>query len=171
MTKPATLHPVWVHRLVFPFRYGELAAGLLIFTVMWLLLNEGAKSGELGFYSKLFFAAMCAYIVPVFSHIVGRSVTAFDEIEGSLSASTEQCQLWRRKLTHRSSLWLWLVSAIALIMGVRNILFMQTPDSRGLVNDILSGHGDYMTYFATLLIWVTMTTAIIFQSGPSICRH
>jgi hypothetical protein len=160
MTKPATLYPVWVHRLVFPFRHGKLAAGLLIFTVMWLLLNEGAKSGELGVYSKLFFAAMCAYIVPVFSLIIERSVTAFDDIEGSLDASAEQCQRWRRELTHRSFRWFCLVSAIALFLGVRNILFMQTPDDRGLVDDILSGQGDYMTYFATLLIWVTMTTAI-----------
>ncbi len=59
MTEPVPLYPVWVHRLVFPFRYGKLAAGLLIFVVMWVLVSEGSGSGELGFYIKLFF---CRYV-------------------------------------------------------------------------------------------------------------
>ncbi len=160
MTEPAPLYPVWVHRLVFPFRYGKLAAGLLIFVVMWLLVSAGSGSGELGFYVKLFFAAMCAYIVPVFSHIVERSVAAFDEIDGMLSVSREECAQWRRTLTHRSSRWFLTVSAFALIMGMFNITLTEPSGGSGLVDDILSGHGDYMTYVGILLIWVIMTTAI-----------
>lgn len=59
-TEQTLLYPVWVSRLVFPFRYGKLVAGLLIFAVMWVLLILGSGNGELGFYSELFFAARVA---------------------------------------------------------------------------------------------------------------
>ncbi len=103
---------------------------------------------------------MCAYIVPVFSHIVDRSVAAFDEIEGMLSASLEECAQWRRALTHHSSRWFLTVSAFALTMGVCNITLLESSGDRGLVDDILSGHGNYATYGGILLIWVAMTTAV-----------
>jgi hypothetical protein len=165
VTEPVPLYPVWVHRLVFPFHYGKLAAGLLIFVVVWVLVSEGSRSGELGFYAKLFFAAICAYIVPVFSYIVERSVAVFDEIEGMLSASRDECAQWRQTLTHRSSGWFLKVNVLALTMGVCNITLVEPSGDRGLVDDILSGHGDYATYAGILLIWVAMTTAIIALIG------
>ncbi|MEZ5504309.1 MAG: hypothetical protein R3E50_17240 [Halioglobus sp.] len=82
-------YPFWISRLVFPFRYGRLAAGMLIFAVMWLLLELGSRNGEIGFYAKLFFAGMCSYLVPVFSRIVRRSVATFDRIAATLDASSE----------------------------------------------------------------------------------
>jgi hypothetical protein len=160
LTAPATLYPVWVHRLVLPFRYGPLLTSMLILAVMWMLLNVGAKTGELGFYSKLFFAAMCAYIVPVFRRTVERSVIAFNEIEGMLNASRDECDHWRRTLTHRSPGWFLVVTTFALAMGVLNIALSQPAGGRGVVEDILSGRGEYTTYVVILLIWVTMTTAI-----------
>jgi hypothetical protein len=160
MTEQTLLYPVWVGRLVFPFRYGKLAAGLLIFVVMWVLLILGGRRNEIGFFAELFFAAMCAYLIPIFSFIVERSVATFDKIEGTLDASKEECAQWRLGLTRRSMRWFVAVSLFALVMGVANIVMAHPQQGPGLVEDILSGHGKFMTYLGTLLIWLTMTTAI-----------
>lgn len=160
MTAPAHLYQIWLSRLVFPFRYGKLLAGLLIFIAIWMFLALGGSSGEIGFFAELFFAAMCAYLVPVFSLIVERSVATFDEIEDTLDASREECVQWRRGLTHRSMRWFVAISSFALIMGVANIIIAHPQQGPGLVEDVFSGSGKYLTYLATLLIWLTMTTAI-----------
>lgn len=160
MTEPTRLYLVWVYRLVFPFRYRKLAAGLLIFVVMWVLLIGSSGSGELGFYAELFFAAMCAYIVPIYSRIVDRFVITFDEIKDTLIASPEECARWRLALSHRSLPWLLANIALALSLGVANIVMSHPFGFRGLVDEIASGHGEYTTYVLTLLVWVTMTTAI-----------
>lgn len=160
MKEHTPLYPVWVGRLVFPFRYGKLAAGLLIFVVMWVLLILGSRHDEIGFFAELFFAAMCAYLIPVFSLIVERSVATFDEIEVTLDASSEECARWRRGLTHRSLGWFAAISTFALVMGVGNIIMSHPQQGRGLVEEIASGRGEYVTYLGTLLIWLTMTTAI-----------
>lgn len=154
------LYPVWVSRLVFPFRYGRLVAGLLIFVLMWMVLILGGSSDELGFYAELFFAAMCAYLIPMFSLIVERSVATFDEIANVLDATQEKRDQWRRGLTDRSPGWLVAITFFALVMGVSNIAISHPEQGRGLLGEILSGHGEYTTYLMTLLIWVTMTTAI-----------
>ncbi len=114
------MYPIWLNRLVFPFRYGKLAAGTLIFIVMWVLLILCSRGGEIGFFAELFFAAMCAYLVPVFSLILARSVATFDGIEGTLDASAEERARWRKELTHRSLRWFAAISTFALIMGVAN---------------------------------------------------
>ena len=159
-TKQSPLYPVWISLLAFPFRYGKLVAGLLIFTVMWVLLQLGSRSGELGFYAELFFAAMCAYLIPVFGLIIESSVATFNEIESTLDATPEKCNQWRRSLTHRSLRWFTTISIFAVVMGICNIVVSHPSQGLGLVNEILSGNGEYMTYLVTLLIWVTMTTAI-----------
>jgi len=160
MTAHTSTYPVWVSRLVFPFRYGKLLAGLLIFIGMWVFLVLGNRAGEIGFFAELFFAAMFAYLVPVFRLIIERSVATFDAIAGTLDASREECAQWRRDLTHRSLRWSVAISTFALIMGLANIVMAHPQQGRGLVVDILSGNGEYMTYLVTLLLWLTMTTAI-----------
>jgi hypothetical protein len=158
MTEHSKLHKVWVYQLAFPFRYGKLAASLLIFVMMWALLI--GESSELGFYAKLFFAAMCAYIVPTFGRIVDRSVATFDEIEGMLLASPEECARWRLQLTHRSSTWLLAIISGSVFVGICNIIMAHPNGAIGLLEDIDSGRGEYMTYMLTILVWVTLTTAI-----------
>jgi hypothetical protein len=160
MNEQTRLYPVWVYRLPLPFRYGKLATGLLIFAMIWALLIGVSRMGELDFYAELFFAAMCAYIVPVYSRIVDRSVATFDEIESTLLASPEECARWRQELSHRSLLWQWGHLALALLLGVCNIAIAHASGASGVVEDIVSGHGEYVTYTLTLLVWVTMTTAI-----------
>lgn len=160
MTEPASLYLVWVYRLVFPFRYGKLATGLFIFAVMWALLIGSRGISELGFYAELFFAAMCAYIVPIYSRIIDRFVATFDEIEDTLIATPEECALWRLALTHRSLPWLLAITALALSLGLANIVMSHPFGFRGLVEEIASGHGEFPTYVLTLLVWVTMTTSI-----------
>ncbi len=154
------MYPIWLNRLVFRFRYGRLATGLLIFAVMWALFILGNRHNEIGFFSELFFAAMCAYLVPVFSLIVERSVATFDDIRGTLDASDEECARWRQALTHRSLRWVAAISTFALIMGMTNILISHPQQGRGLIEELAKGHGEYITYVGTLLIWLTMTTAI-----------
>jgi len=156
----ARLYPVWVYQIPFPFRFGKLATGLLIFAVMWVVLISVNRFGELGFYAELFFAAMFAYIVPVYSRIVDRSVATFDEIESLLLASPQECARWRQELSHRSLLWQWGNLVLALFLGVCNIAMAHASGASGVIEDIISGHGEYVTYTLTLLVWVTMTTSI-----------
>ncbi len=160
MTERIRLYRVWVDRLVFPFRYGRLIAGLMIFVVMWMLLIVGSRQAEIGFFAKLFFATMLAYLVPTFSLIVKRSVATFDQIQPTLDATAKECAQWRRAITHRSLRWFVGVSMIALVMGVGNIIMAHPQQARGLIEEIVTGRGKYMTYLGTLLIWLTMTTAI-----------
>jgi hypothetical protein len=40
-------YPIWVDKLMLPFRYGSLVTGALIFVVIWSLL--GLVGGEVSF--------------------------------------------------------------------------------------------------------------------------
>ena len=53
----------------------------------------------------------------------------------------------RRVFSFRYGKW----AAGLLIMGVANIIMAHPQQGSGLVEDILSGHGKFMTYLGTLI--------------------
>ncbi|PCH59716.1 MAG: hypothetical protein COC19_06780 [SAR86 cluster bacterium] len=154
MIKTPTLYPTWPQRLVFSFAYGKICAGALIFTCLWFMLT--LLDDTMGFYLKLFFVSIIAYIIPIYAHIIERSVIAFDEIAPALECSREQTQQWRIKLTHRSGRWFVLVTLAAVIMWLLHISLMElyTPD----VPFSLFNNREYSIKISAFLVWLALIT-------------
>ena len=96
-------YPLWVHKLVPPFRYGHFISGILIFILIWMVL--GLVGGDISIYLKLFFVSMCAYIVPVFANIIEKTAVAYDEIAPLLDDSDDDQSIKRHAFTHRSGIF------------------------------------------------------------------
>ena len=152
-------HPTWLLKLVFRFRFGGWVSSAVIFTVLYSMFRIFAEPRDVGFYTTLFLCGMVAYIVPVFAHIVNRSVQAFDALDDLLDASAEQCRQWRRSLDHKSTSWTVMVTMLGLAMGLAHVIILQVASS-GNATDIFSTGSEFMSAIGTLLIWLTMTTAI-----------
>ncbi len=152
-------HPIWLLKLVFRFPFGGLLSAALIFTVLYSLFRVYANIEDVGFYTTLFLCGMTAYIVPVFAHIINRSVQAFDALADLLEVNPEQRSQWRRSLDHRSTGWTLIVTTLGLAGGLAHMVILQLASS-GNVADIFTSGSGIMSAVGTVLIWLTMTTVI-----------
>jgi hypothetical protein len=152
---------IWMLRLILPFRFGKAATGLLIFLVLWPLLDfvGGYSSSTVGvsIYLKLFLVATCSYIVPVFAHIVDRTLIAFDEIAPMLDATAEEIALWRGQFTHHSGRWTFFVTAGAIVLWLCHITVLEWSYGRSIL-DMFHNH-QYSSSLGALLVWTALTTA------------
>jgi hypothetical protein len=152
--EPAIGYPIWVYKLVFPFRYGNLATGVLIFVVLWIVL--GLVGGEIGFFLKLFFVGMCAYIVPVFASIIAKTGATYDEVVPLLEDCDEDEKIERHQFTHRSGRWFFAVTLLGLVCCGAHLMAMDWSYDSSVIS-ILSGHQN-SSKVGALLVWLLMMT-------------
>ncbi len=149
------VYRIWMLRLILPGRFGKPMTGLLIFAVLWPFLTF--ISGDISLYLKLFLVATCSYIVPVFGHIIDRTLSAFDEITPMLDGTEAEIATWRRQFTHRDARWLLLVSTAAIVLWFCHISLLEWSYGRS-IRDIFHTQ-QYTGTFAALLVWTAMITA------------
>jgi hypothetical protein len=152
---------IWMLRLILPFKFGKPITGLLIFLVLWAVLgfvSENVNSTiEVSIYLKLFLIATCSYIVPVFAHIIDRTLVAFDEVAPMLDATSEEISMWRRQFTHQSARWTFVVTASALVLWLCHICLLEWSYGRNILDIFASNQ--YATSLGAALVWVTLMTA------------
>ncbi len=147
-------YPIWVYKLVFPFRYGNLLAGLLIFVLIWTVL--GLLGGEISFYLKLFFVGMCAYTVPVFASIITKTTAAFDEVAPLLDDCDEGLEIERHHFTHRSGRWFFAVTLLSIVFWFAHVIALGWTYNHDLMANF-SGHQNASTVGA-FFVWMLMMT-------------
>jgi hypothetical protein len=152
-------HRIWLLRLVFNFRFGGWLSGALIFLVLFGLFKIFVVPGAIGGYTTAFFCGVVAYIIPIYSHIVRRSLQAFDALQPLLEANPAQIGQWRRSLYHGSTTSAVLATIGGLSGGVAHVAILAlTPE--GSFGNPLESSSSAMAAVATVLIWLTMTTVI-----------
>jgi hypothetical protein len=161
-------HTVWMLSLVLPFRGGKLLCGLLISVALWLLMDQ--IPGQVSFYLKLFLVGSCAYIVPVFIHVIERTVVAFDKVAPLVDAEEKELLHWRRSLTRRSRRWIIVVSAVSVFVWLVHSYLLEL--SFGSNIQTFFRVGEYGTIFGTLLVWVFMNFALtaLYENASSLAR-
>ena len=147
-------YPLWVHKLVPPFRYGHFISGILIFILIWMVL--GLVGGDISIYLKLFFVSMCAYIVPVFANIIEKTAVAYDEIAPLLDDSDNDQAIKRHAFTHRSGRWYFFVSLLAISFWCVHLIALGWSYDRNVMA-VFSIHNN-ASAIGALLVWVLMMT-------------
>lgn len=156
MKKTVSHYRLWMLRLSFPFPLGNWLLGAIIFTVVWSVLS--LLNGDISFYLKLFFVAMCAYIVPVFIHVIERSGAALNEISPLLDFDKKELNQWHEKLTTRSSKWTAVVTVISIVLWFAHFSFQEIYYGGSPWGFFDEGISPSMV--GALFVWVTMTFAI-----------
>ena len=66
------LYPIWLLALILPVggRYRHVLTAVTIMALLWLVLD--ALGGKTDHYEKLFFSAVIAYSIAIFSRIIAR---------------------------------------------------------------------------------------------------
>ena len=88
------LYPIWLLALILPVggRYRHVLTAAVIMVLLWLVLD--ALGGKADHYEKLFFAAVIAYMITIFSRIVMQSQRALDEIARELVVPEDMDEGW-----------------------------------------------------------------------------
>jgi hypothetical protein len=144
-------------RLVFTFRYGRLTTGIVIFALLWSGLAALSQGGDP--YLRLFFTAIVAYIIPITSLILERTVTAYDEIDAALDVDAAQRQQSRRALTDHSGRWYRRVTALAVVLWLCHMSAIGWAGGLSPL-EVLLGRQNLAGSLGSLLVWLTLTTAI-----------
>ncbi|MEH6559251.1 MAG: hypothetical protein V7459_15305 [Oceanicoccus sp.] len=148
-------YPIWVYKLVFPFRCGGLVAGVLIFVLVWTVL--GLVDGDISVLLKLFFVSMCAYTVPVFAAIIAKTVEAYDEVVPLLADCDEQDKIARHQFTHRSGKWFLGVTLLAVLFCVIHLIALEWSYGRNVMS-VFSNNQNASAIGASLVWLLLMTT-------------
>ena len=149
-------------RLILPFRFGKSVTGLLIFVVLWPLLglfdNNINTTVEISGYLKLFLVATCSYIVPVFAHIIERTLIAFDEIAPTLDATPAEIAMWRRQFTHQNARKTCIITASGIALWLCHMILLEWSYGRNILD--IFGSNQYAITLGAALVWMTLMTAI-----------
>lgn len=152
--EPEIGYPIWVYKLIFPFRYGNLVSGVLIFAVIWTFL--GLVGGEISFLLKLFFVGMCAYTVPVFASIIAKTGEAYDEVLPLLEDCNEEQKIARHQFTHRSGKWFVGVTLLGLVLCGTHLIALEWSYDRDVMS--LFSNNQSASKIGALLVWLLLMT-------------
>jgi hypothetical protein len=158
----------WLLRLVLPGRWGRWLTGALVFCGLLLIYalfgglfeSQDAPLDEPGRPSPgvvVFFCVILGYIIPVHHLIVGRSLTAFDQLKGHFTESEEQLLAWRRRIEHKSRRWVIVTLFIGVLAGMAHNLVL---GSFTALQHVAPSFLNLLTMSTTTLVWLIMTAAI-----------
>jgi hypothetical protein len=144
---------------VIPGRFGRLLTGTLLFIGMFALFLLGGDDRAISGSAALFFSAITAYVVPVFSYIIQISVQAVSDLEELLQLTKAEFLEVRSSISHRPAWW----NAMVCVLGVTGGLF-HINIQRGSLTDAwrlgLGDRGELLEHIGTLVVWIVMTVAI-----------
>ncbi len=164
-------HPIWLLRLAIPGRFGRSLTGTLLFVGMFGLFLFGGDDRSNSGSAALFFSAITAYIVPVFSYIIQISVQAVSDLEELLQLDKTEFVQVRSSIGHRPTWWNAMVCVLGVAGGLFHIFVL-----RGSLTDAwrlgLEDRGGLLEHIGTLIVWIVMTMTIyaLVENGVRIGR-
>jgi hypothetical protein len=123
---------------VIPGRFGRLLTGTLLFIGMFALFLLGGDDRAISGSAALFFSAITAYVVPVFSYIIQISVQAVSDLEELLQLTKAEFLEVRSSISHRPAWW----NAMVCVLGVTGGLFHINIQRGSLTDAWRLGLGD-----------------------------
>ena len=154
------MHPkIWLLYLTLPGRFGLILSGVLIFALMAVAFLAVGDMRALYSSGALFFCAMCAYIVPVFSYINRISVKAVDSLRALLNMPEAEFLQFRQSISHQTPGWNLLARALGLTGGFLHLGFIYSGRGTSFSEEISSSI-DFINDVGALLVWLVMTVTV-----------
>ncbi|MEH6518467.1 MAG: hypothetical protein V7742_17455 [Halioglobus sp.] len=153
------LYPIWLLALILPVggRYRRVLTAAVIMALLWLGLD--ALGGKADHYEKLFFAAVIAYMITIFSRIVMQSQRALDEIARELDVPEDVIAAQRLSISHKSAHWIIATTLGAVTCGLLHLTLIY--GSRGApLNEVFFSDHFVARNIGTVATWLVMTTNI-----------
>lgn len=148
-------HPIWLTRLVWPGLRGKLVTGALIGVAVWVGVSTIDRG--VGFFTRLFFASLCAYIVPVFRHILEVTDTEVEHLAPDLEADADTISGWRWRLQHQSSGMLAAMTVGAIAAWLAQFWLLRRNGDSILA---VGGVDPLIPLIGPLLVWLVMTHVV-----------
>ena len=154
----------WLLRIVPPIRGGRWIAAFTIATVLlgtyWAIgMFEPNARGRTAPSALAFFAAILAYIIPIYHFINERTERAFAELAGDLDATSDQIQAWANSIAHKPLKWHLEILGWSTVAWVAHaVLLYESP--AGVIRGVTSQIEDVVMVASTALVWMVMTSAI-----------
>jgi len=150
---------IWLLYLILPGRFGLLLTALVIFAVLAALLGVTDSNGAFFSSGALFFSAMPAYIIPVFSYINRISLRAVEDLRDFLDMPEEEFQAFKSAISHKSLVWNLLVTGLGLVGGMLHLLYIRGDQLVGASHGLMRP-AELLDDLGTLVVWVVMTITI-----------
>lgn len=153
----ARLYPIWLLALVLPVggRYRGVLTAVIIMALLWL----DALGGKTDNYEKLFFSAVIAYSIAIFSRIIVQSQRALDEIARELDVPDDVMAGQRLSISHKSALWIIATTLGAVIFGLLHLTLIYGSHGAPFI-EVVFGGNFVARHIGTLATWLVMTTNI-----------
>jgi len=150
---------IWLLYLIFPGRFGAVLSGVLILALMVLAFIVATDVRSVFSSGALFFCAITAYIVPVFSYINRISVQAVTDLRELLDMPGEELQRIQRSISHQSLWWNLGVTGLGLAGGFLHLYLIESSQGTSLAQE-LSRPNELMGDLGALIVWLVMTVTI-----------
>ncbi|MGB1140953.1 MAG: hypothetical protein ACPG1A_08650 [Halioglobus sp.] len=150
---------IWLLWLVPSFRYGKLLTGIVLFCIFLPLFYTGVNDRPDDSTPALFFSSVLAYIIPMFSHITGRTKNALEELRPRLDIDESEYE--------RATTWLewapaWVVAlqlGSGALLGCIHMAFVHGSASL-MVNEAMGSASDALSLLGAVMVWMVMTSVI-----------
>lgn len=162
-TQAGTWH-IGLTRLVPPVHAGRLIAGLaLFFTMITGFAQTGVLTPDAGAdspqFAAIFFAALTAYIVPMFHLICARTILALDALAAEAAHDAELGLLIRNardRVYRKPRVWIITVLAIGFTAGLGHNIALTFSGAL----PALALPPELSIQVGTMLVWVVLTLAL-----------
>jgi len=125
--------------------------------LLWLGLD--ALNGKTDNYEKLFFSAVIAYSIVIFSRIIIGSQRALDEVARELDVPDDVMAGQRLSISHKSALWIIATTLGAVVFALLHLSLIYGSRGATFYEAFFSGHF-VARHTGTLATWLVMTTNI-----------
>ncbi len=153
------LYPIWLLALILPVggSYRRVLTAAVIMLLLWLGLD--ALGGKTDPYERLFFSAVIAYSIAIFSRIINQSQRALDELTRELDVPDEVMAGQRLSISHKSALWIIATTLGAVVFALLHLSLIYGSRGATFYEALFSGHF-VARHIGTLATWLVMTTNI-----------
>ncbi len=156
-------HRIWLLRLVLPVRHGRPISALVIFFILFGAFRWGAEQAADFSTPMLFFSAIVAYSVAVFSFITEKCQEALTDLRPGLNLTDDAFARAQTVLGHGTTRQLLLVTVAGLVAGICHLLLLNgsfidlvyVKDSSPMVTSV-AGH------LGTIMVWLVISTMVYF---------
>ncbi|MCX2980435.1 hypothetical protein EYC98_06055 [Halieaceae bacterium IMCC14734] len=152
--------PIWPLYLVLPFKYGRLVTALVIFVVAYAFFSRAPTTAS-GFTTpSLFFSAVLAYIIPVFSLITEHCRQALTELRPQLDISDADFEQLHDEIGGSSLKHTAFFALLGLAGGTAHLILLLQSATDGILPYLQQSPGALIGWIGTLLVWLTITTVM-----------
>lgn len=157
-------HKVWLLRLMLPVRHGRPISALIIFAALFGAFRWGAEADVNYSTPMLFFSAIIAYSVAVFSFITEKCQEALTELRPGLNLTDNAFVKAQAVLGRGTTLQLVVLTALGLLAGIGHLSLLDGSLNQ-LIYHITSGPPTVTSvsgYMGTLMVWLVISTMVYF---------